>query len=438
VGGGPAPVRYPWYADLQADSSGLVPQFLAGCGGALVAPKVVVTTALCALLDTPASVRLGPTRHSRGDGEVVPVDSVIFYPNATLTIGAVADDLAIVRLTRPAHATPIRIAGAGGPAVATSLTEVGWGALNVDGAIPDALQQVALPVVPDAVCRARYGTSYDAPSTFCAGTTGVGPCLGDLGTPVVTGLPGTPALVGLVSFERIGSAVLPSLTVPLESGCGRPDLPVAMTRLTAPALRAWPLSNPPVPPQPIAPPRVVGKPNVGQRLTCNRGVWLGEHLTFRYLWVRNRTQIPHTGPRYRLQRADRGTLVHCVVVASNASGTFPVDADPIGPIRGPLPPPDHRAPHVTAVIAACRGGTCRITVRANDGHGRGLGEIRVALRGLRPGGGIFLDLRRARRVGRGRFRVALRLEPGDYTVEVLARDVVGNAARPVETRMVAS
>jgi hypothetical protein len=438
VGGGPAPVRYPWYADLEADTSGLIPQFLAGCGGALVAPKVVVTTALCAILDTPTAVRLGPTRHSRGDGEVVPVDSVVINPNAELTAGAVADDLAIVRLARPAHSTPIRIAGVGGPAVATSLTEVGWGALNVDGAIPDAIQQVGLPVVPDAVCRARYGTSYDAPSTFCAGTTGVGPCLGDLGTPVVRGLPGSPELVGLVSFERIGSIILPTLTFPFESGCGRPDLPVAMTRLTAPSLRNWPLSNPPVPPQPVTPPRVIGRPNVGQRLTCNKGLWLGERLTFRYLWVRNRTQLPHTGPRYRLVRADRGALVRCVVIGSNASGSLTVDADPIGPIRRPLPPPDHRAPRVTAVVAACRGGTCRVTVRANDGRGRGIREVRVALRGVRRDGSILLDLRRARRVGRGRFRAAFRLDPGTYSVQVLVDDAVGNRTRPVEARMVAS
>jgi hypothetical protein len=75
--------------------------------------------------------------------------------------------------------------------------------------------------------------------------------------------------------------------------------------------------GPPVPTRAAA---VTGTPKVGATLTCASGFTGATELT--YLWLRDRSAIPGAGAvRYTGVAADRGHLLQCRAVASNAGGT---------------------------------------------------------------------------------------------------------------------
>jgi hypothetical protein len=77
----------------------------------------------------------------------------------------------------------------------------------------------------------------------------------------------------------------------------------------------------PAPPTNTTLPSISGTPQVGHRLTCNRGAWNHNPSSFSYRWTRNGTVITGANHRtYTVQSADRGHTLACTVVASNAGG----------------------------------------------------------------------------------------------------------------------
>ena len=60
------------------------------------------------------------------------------------------------------------------------LQAIGWGTLTEGGSIPDRLQEVTVPLVTDAACRAAYLlVNYIYETMICAGEAGKDACQGD-------------------------------------------------------------------------------------------------------------------------------------------------------------------------------------------------------------------------------------------------------------------
>ena len=131
VGGNDAsPGEYPAVAQITFGA------FL--CTGTLISPDTVLSAGHCgsvtgAAVASPASwpaplinVRIGGTRD--GEGERVPVQSVTVNPDYLLTSGY---DISLLKLTRNAAETPVKVAGSGERgtwSAGTMETIVGWGA----------------------------------------------------------------------------------------------------------------------------------------------------------------------------------------------------------------------------------------------------------------------------------------------------------------------
>jgi hypothetical protein len=78
----------------------------------------------------------------------------------------------------------------------------------------------------------------------------------------------------------------------------------------------------PDPPTNIVAPKVVGTRQTGSVLTCGTGTWASTVDAYAYAWARDAAPIGGaTASTYTLQAADEGTMITCVVTASNAGGS---------------------------------------------------------------------------------------------------------------------
>src|SRR4051794_10555635 len=173
VGGQPATRTYSHMGALLYDDSFT-------CGSSLVAPDLVLTAAHCVTekdgtVTAPSKlkVQLGSPKLSK-PGETLAVTAVTRepdYDDATASY-----DLALLKLERPAHETPIRVAEGGERglwAAGVKETVIGWGTQfwpdMVGLTVSDDLREVQVPVQADDAC-AQYAAmvDYDPKTMLCA------------------------------------------------------------------------------------------------------------------------------------------------------------------------------------------------------------------------------------------------------------------------------
>ena len=222
--------RYPSTANITIASA-------FGCTGTLIAPRWVLTAGHCGSLTgatgygvpiafPPAAfeVTVGGVKANGSDGEPVTVD------RATIPTGYLAVDgydVTLLHLASAAKTPPTRVAGRGfeplwKPNVLTDV--VGFGTTSSGGDAPPILQEVALPIVSDAACAARY-RGFEPQTQLCAGYAegGKDSCQGDSGGPMYSSAgDGRRLLVGATSYGI---------------GCAEPNTPGVYARVADAPLR---------------------------------------------------------------------------------------------------------------------------------------------------------------------------------------------------------
>ena len=202
------------------------------CTGTLIAPNRVLSAGHCGSatggtgVGTPATwpaalinVRIGGTQS--GQGESVPVSSVVVHPNYLANRGY---DISILKLSRNSTMAPTKVAGSGETALwaaGTVATIAGWGATSEGGSSPSTLQEAQVPITTDAYCAGAY-SDFNASTMICAGYPegGVDTCQGDSGGPMFGG----GRVVGATSFGE---------------GCARAGKPGVYARVGDTLLREW-------------------------------------------------------------------------------------------------------------------------------------------------------------------------------------------------------
>eukprot|EP00873_Tetraselmis_striata_P000624 jgi/Tetstr1/420888/TSEL_011951.t1 len=262
-GGTRAPAgRYPYIASLRSDRG------VHFCGGALIAPTVVLTAAHCIIpASPPRTVRIGGTcRDCPQQGvQIANVVRMESHPswNGDFMNGF---DLAAIILDRAVDAPMLRVAAEPSTGIpdGTLLKVMGYGFIDDNNNLSDALLEGVVPYRESSVCNEMFRQKFrrqDVVKTgmMCAGDASAAACRGDSGGPLISSSPASQwqedELLGVVSFG---------------AGCGPDGVPTVYTRLStfadflsaflpAPPSPSPPPPNPPPPnpPPPRPPPPVV-------------------------------------------------------------------------------------------------------------------------------------------------------------------------------------
>ena len=178
VGGAVAPEgRFPWAVRLSM-----------GCGGALTAPRVVLTAGHCVdgTGDTTAIKVVAGVADLKSP-KAVTARSVTVIRAAGFQDETRGDDWAVIRLDHPLALPTLPLADPV-PASGTYVV-MGWGQTREDSLKQERrLHYADVPIVPDRNCSTAYGKAgvkLVVEDSICAGTPKVDTCQGDSGGPMV-------------------------------------------------------------------------------------------------------------------------------------------------------------------------------------------------------------------------------------------------------------
>ena len=236
--------RWPWQVALTASPSvrprlSTVQRFF--CGGAVLAPRLVITAGHCVSDLNRGQIRQvevvsGRTNLNAAGGEVARVTGVRMPVNASgkrryrSVMGAADWDVALLTLATPLTAEPIKLAGPDEAATwrtGRRAWTTGWGITRgFTRKVPARLQVAGQVLMGKGLCRRTTGADFKPDRMLCLG----GPkgnataCSGDSGGPLVVPTSAGYRLVGLTSFG---------------DGACRGVIPSVDTRVSGDPIRRW-------------------------------------------------------------------------------------------------------------------------------------------------------------------------------------------------------
>jgi secreted trypsin-like serine protease len=170
--------QFPWMVRLSM-----------GCGGTLIAPRVVLTAGHCVDgtgPDTGIEVTAGVVDLKSPDA--ITARSIAVIRASGFRTETRGDDWAVVALDRTIDRSTIELTR-GGAGDRGTFVVMGWGLIREgSGRQERRLRYATVSAIPDADCAADYdraGVALVAEDSICAGGHGVDTCQGDSGGPMV-------------------------------------------------------------------------------------------------------------------------------------------------------------------------------------------------------------------------------------------------------------
>ncbi|XP_010618831.1 mastin-like isoform X1 [Fukomys damarensis] len=231
IGGCPVSAwRFPWQVSLRFYSR-RSQRWEHICGGSLIHPQWVLTTAHCVdpqeLEACTFRVQVGQLRLYEDD-RLTKVAQIIRHPKYNESLSAPGGgDIALLRLEAPV-ALSERVHPVSLPEASLRVSQgktcwvTGWGDIRIGEPLPQPfhLQEVEVKVRSDRYCQQAYRHTFRPEhagqltkgDVLCAGSQNRGPCLGDSGGPLVCKWNCTWVQVGVVSWGNVcGHCALPGI-----------------------------------------------------------------------------------------------------------------------------------------------------------------------------------------------------------------------------------
>jgi len=209
---------WPWMAAI-VDSYSLTAYNGLFCGGSLIHPRWVLTSAHCIKagdytnqnLD-PSEIRVVLNIHNlkTESGDRLKVKRIIAHPQYDNLSAVDNFDVALLELEKEVPYETIPLIADDSDIVGKTATVIGWGATNSRGfsRYPSQLMEVQIPIVSNDVCNQAFNKYSDEvngldPITdqmLCAGADGKDSCSGDSGGPLMVRDSAGWKLAGIVSW----------------------------------------------------------------------------------------------------------------------------------------------------------------------------------------------------------------------------------------------
>ncbi|KAI9920488.1 hypothetical protein PsorP6_015740 [Peronosclerospora sorghi] len=195
------------------------------CGGVLITPTHVLTSAACTYLFPTNYVAIGAhSLGTKGDGVEIKVVKVTTHPQFNPNITGY--DIAVLELDGFTTIEPIKLPTPTDVRTGMWIAAMGWGVTGPEGKASPELRRLSQQVVTNDACRKALDFDIQQDQLCAGGEENKSTCTGDTGGPAIlehnTASDSDDVLIGLVSGGR---------------GCGVKGLPTVYTRV--PNLLDW-------------------------------------------------------------------------------------------------------------------------------------------------------------------------------------------------------
>ncbi|OWZ16803.1 Glucanase inhibitor protein [Phytophthora megakarya] len=194
------------------------------CGGVLISPTHVLTTASCTTTADAKFVSVGAHYVNGGqDGDEIKVAHVENHPH--FNAETLANDFAVLKLARASKYKPVKLPAPGGSDIKSGMwpTAFGWGLTSAPpkGMASEELLKLSQQVISNDACRkALKSTTIDMSHVCAGGEQGKSPCQGDTGGPFIKENGNGDAddvVIGLISGGSCGEKGSPAIYARVSS-----------------------------------------------------------------------------------------------------------------------------------------------------------------------------------------------------------------------------